>query len=258
MRHVFRAFALGMVLIMVVAACGESAAPPTSSDGPTPTPVASDVASPTPAAASTPAGDVPLPAISGYSPERVKEMLAQKMYLSTMSYGRGETPQYGGEAVYSNKADPMVDDTMYGSITTRNVFGAVTGDGGLVMYNRNQNDQFAGYLAESWAASEDFKTWTFKLRPDVKWHDGDALVAEDIKWFIELAVKPPKGRKASGLYNVLIDMESVQVIDPRTVQLKFKVTSPFLLEEFAHTPTRSPIRGSGARLRSTKATLASA
>ena len=231
LRHVFQAFALGMVLIMVLAACGESAAPATPA-GATPTPKASDVATPTPAA-STLATDAPLPAISGYPPERVKEMLAQNMYLSTMSFGRGETPQYGGEAVYSNKADPMVDDTMYGSITTRNVFGAITGDGGLVMYNRNQNDQFVGYLAESWTASADFKIWTFKLRPDVKFHDGDTVVAEDIKWFIELAVKPPKGRKASGLYNVLIDMESVEAIDPRTVQLKFKVTSPFLLEEFS-------------------------
>ena len=51
----------------------------------------------------------------------------------------------------------------------------------------NQDLTLKGDLAESWEGSADFKTWTFKLRQGVKWHNvpplkGRELVADDIKY----------------------------------------------------------------------------
>ena len=39
-----------------------------------------------------------------------------------------------------------------------------------------------GRLAESWTHSDDYKIWTFKLRPGVKFHDGTPFNAEAVAW----------------------------------------------------------------------------
>ena len=45
-------------------------------------------------------------------------------------------------------------------------------------------------VAESWEESEDGLVYTYKLREDVVWHDGEPLTAEDVKWTIELFAHP--------------------------------------------------------------------
>jgi len=54
----------------------------------------------------------------------------------------------------------------------------------------NKDLTLKGDLAESWEGSTDFKTWTFKLRQGVKWHNipplnGRELVAADVKYAYE-------------------------------------------------------------------------
>ncbi|HBT17779.1 MAG TPA: diguanylate phosphodiesterase, partial [Firmicutes bacterium] len=48
------------------------------------------------------------------------------------------------------------------------------------------------WLAEQWEVSSDGKEYIFTLREDVKWHDGQNLTAEDVKFsFSYFAVHPP-------------------------------------------------------------------
>ena len=41
-------------------------------------------------------------------------------------------------------------------------------------------DEVEPLLAESWERSEDGLTWTFRLRKDVEWHDGERFTAHDV------------------------------------------------------------------------------
>src|SRR5439155_24262658 len=46
-------------------------------------------------------------------------------------------------------------------------------------------------LATEWKASNEMRTWTFKLRPGVKFHEGwGELTAEHVKWTVEQSFKP--------------------------------------------------------------------
>src|SRR4029453_9236645 len=48
-------------------------------------------------------------------------------------------------------------------------------------------------LAHSWDISKDGKTYTFFLRKDVKFHDGGAFTAEDVKATYARLIRPPPG-----------------------------------------------------------------
>ena len=53
--------------------------------------------------------------------------------------------------------------------------------------------KFIGDLAESWTSSADKRTWTFKIRRGVKFHDGSVLTARDVKASYDHIVFPPEG-----------------------------------------------------------------
>jgi peptide/nickel transport system substrate-binding protein len=71
-------------------------------------------------------------------------------------------------------------------------------------------------MAESWSVSKDGKVYTIKLRNGIKWHDGVAFSAEDVKFTIE-SIQNPKNH--SGLRKEVEEISSVEVIDPLTVQI---------------------------------------
>ncbi|MGE0751611.1 MAG: ABC transporter substrate-binding protein [Variibacter sp.] len=77
-------------------------------------------------------------------------------------------------------------------------------------------------LAESWTASDDLKTWTFKLRQDVKFHHGRLLDAEDVVATMTRILDPATGSRARTNLSMV---DKVSAIDAHTV--KFDLNVPY-------------------------------
>jgi peptide/nickel transport system substrate-binding protein len=78
-------------------------------------------------------------------------------------------------------------------------------------------------LAKSWTSSADKKTWTYTMRPNLKWSDGQPLTAEDVAYTINRAKKEEWLNYTSVVANL-----TATVPDPQTLVVKTSVPDPKL------------------------------
>ena len=89
------------------------------------------------------------------------------------------TPKKGGKIIVGTEGQQpgdSLDPTKFNS-TSNLLMGFTVYD---LLVNRGPDLKPIPWLAESWEASADSKTWTFKLRSDVTWHDGKKFTADDV------------------------------------------------------------------------------
>ena len=79
-------------------------------------------------------------------------------------------------------------------------------------------------LAESWEISPDGLELTFHLRPGAHWSDGAPVTAEDVRFTYEAQLSP---EIAWPFANSKRQIESVQIVDERTVRFRFREAHPF-------------------------------
>src|SRR5262245_916748 len=85
-------------------------------------------------------------------------------------------------------------------------------------------------LAESWTIAPDGKSYVFKLRRGVTFHDGKAMEAEDVAATIRRVMSQAIG---SPLASRFVAIESAAATDPATVELKLKEPAAPLLVSLA-------------------------
>jgi peptide/nickel transport system substrate-binding protein len=79
-------------------------------------------------------------------------------------------------------------------------------------------------LATSWQLIDE-KTWQFKLRAGVVFHNGDPFTAEDVKFSLERAIAE---NPRTSVYAALNTIERIDILDPLTVNLVTKNPDPLL------------------------------
>ncbi len=90
----------------------------------------------------------------------------------------------------------------------------------LVKYQlHNGTIQVVPDLAQSWTANADLTEYTFRLRSGVKWHDGQPLTADDVKFTLDAMLNP---KVNAGLAGVVSAISQTTVADPTTVKLTLK------------------------------------
>ena len=78
-------------------------------------------------------------------------------------------------------------------------------------------------MAESWSSSDDGLVWTYKMRPDMKWSDGEPLTAEDVKYTIDRANEEAWNSHVSTTASL-----TAEVIDENTLEITSAVPDPRL------------------------------
>lgn len=80
-------------------------------------------------------------------------------------------------------------------------------------------------VAETWSVSEDGLTWTFRLRDDARWSNGDPVTADDFAWSLRRAVHPDTGSHYAQMLSVIDDID---VPEPGVLVLHLSGPTPYL------------------------------
>ena len=121
-------------------------------------------------------------------------VLALTLLLPTAPAGAQDKPRPGGELIFVVPAEPPSFDAH-----REETFAML--HPGAPHYNTlmrvdptdRTGTKFVGDLAESWTVSTDRRTYTFKIRQGVKFHDGSVLTPRDVKASYDHIIFPPPG-----------------------------------------------------------------
>ncbi len=103
-----------------------------------------------------------------------------------------ERPRNGGILTITAAADPAsLDAQQEPSANVSQV--AAPAYNNLLYYDTETGSKIVPELAAEWSISADGMTYSFKIRPGVKFHDGTQLTADDVAFNIERMRGPPKG-----------------------------------------------------------------
>lgn len=134
---------------------------------------------------------------------------------STKNSSEGES---GGSFTYGIQTEPDSLDP----------YKAAAADSKKILYNIfeglvgvDTEGNIVPKVAEEYKVSDDAKTYSFKLRDGIKFHNGQAVTSEDVKYSIEQVIN----QKLEGFSNI----DKVEVKDDKNIEIILKESSPEFL-----------------------------
>jgi oligopeptide transport system substrate-binding protein len=153
-------------------------------------------------------------ALTAAPPARAEELAEHQV----LRIGNGSEPQ---------TFDPALIDLIQDLNITRDLY-----EGLLIL---DKDGKPAPGVAESWTVSADGLVYSFKLRDNAKWSNGEPVTAEDFVWSWRRAVDPATGSKYSYLYypiangddivngrNKDISSLGVKALDPHSLEVTLR------------------------------------
>ncbi|MEO0980680.1 MAG: peptide ABC transporter substrate-binding protein, partial [Pseudomonadota bacterium] len=149
------------------------------------------------------------------------------------------------EVVYhrGNTADPETLDqhktsTTYEAHILRDLYE------GLVAYDAA--GKVIPGVATDWTISDDGTVYTFTLRDDAKWSNGDPVVAGDFVYSLQRIMTPETGAKYANILYPIKNAEKVnkgelapeeigvKALDDKTLEISLEAPTPYFIEQLTH------------------------
>jgi peptide/nickel transport system substrate-binding protein len=140
-------------------------------------------------------------------------------------------PKHGGTLVFTVDSEPSNYDC-HANVSFAFLHPVAPHYSTLLKFDTANYPQVMGDLAESWTVSPDKLTYTFKLKPNVLFHDGVPLTSADVKASYQRIAHPPPGVVSARQ----VDYASIAAIDtpdPRTVVFHLQWPDAAILANFA-------------------------
>jgi peptide/nickel transport system substrate-binding protein len=153
----------------------------------------------------------------------IRRLCATVLLFLLLGVVSAQAEDYDPEATLTlaTNAEPTLNPWTPGAVVESNLINTLIFDQ-LVRYDKETLAP-APALASSWEVAEDGLSWTFTLRDDVTWHDGEPFTADDVAFtFNEVVLVDELAANSASSFSVV---ERVEAVDPTTV--RFVLSEPF-------------------------------
>jgi peptide/nickel transport system substrate-binding protein len=142
---------------------------------------------------------------------------------------RAPTP--GGTLVFSVDAEVSNYDC-HGNVSFAFLHPVAPHYSTLLKFDTARYPEVVGDLAESWIVSPDKRSYSFKLRPNILFHDGSRLTSADVRASYERIAHPPAGVVSSRQVDYA-SIAAIETPDPLTVVFRLQWPDATMLANFA-------------------------
>jgi len=168
--------------------------------------------------------------------------------LAACSGGERETDRAAADGILliGNGSEPKgLDPALVTGVPENAIISSLIE--GLIAYHPTDDLQPAPGVAESWEHNDDFTVWTFQLRDNAKWTNGDPVVASDFAYSWQRALSPALGSEYAPMLYVIKGAEAfhagetddfstvgVRAINDKALEVTLKGSTPYFLNMLKH------------------------